>query len=244
MLNVIICEDNATQRKEIESIISDEISNFNAKIALSTDNPKDVITYIDNAEESFIYFLDVELNADLNGFELAHLIRTTDTNAYIIFLTAHAELTLLTFQYKVQALDYIIKGNSNILKQKILDCLKAVDNNLNISKSKINNKIPIDIGNNIVFWNFDDILFFETAGKGHKISIHTNKGQSEFYGTLKNIEKNLSSDFYKTHRSYLINTKKIKSINKSNMVVEMINGEICYVSIRYLKGLLKKCLHY
>lgn len=243
MLNVIICEDNAVQRKEIESIING-ISDFHDEIALSTDNPKEVLTYIDNTAESFIYFLDVELNADLNGFELAHLIRTIDTTGYIIFLTAHAELTLLTFQYKVQALDYIIKGNSNILKEKILDCFKAVNNCLNISKSKINNKIPIDIGNNIVFWNFDDILFFETAGKGHKISIHTRSGQSEFYGTLKNIEKNVSSDFYKTHRSYLINTKKIKSINKSSMVVEMINGEICYVSIRYLKGLLRKCLHY
>ncbi|OOM79826.1 LytTR family DNA-binding domain-containing protein [Clostridium sp. BL-8] len=243
MLNVIICEDNAVQRKEIESIING-ISDFHDEIALSTDNPKEVLTYIDNTAESFIYFLDVELNADLNGFELAHLIRTIDTTGYIIFLTAHAELTLLTFQYKVQALDYIIKGNSNILKEKILDCFKAVNNCLNISKSKINNKIPIDIGNNIVFWNFDDILFFETAGKGHKISIHTKSGQSEFYGTLKNIEKNVSSDFYKTHRSYLINTKKIKSINKSSMVVEMINGEICYVSIRYLKGLLRKCLHY
>ncbi|EHI99451.1 two component transcriptional regulator, LytTR family [Clostridium sp. DL-VIII] len=243
MLNVIICEDNAVQRKEIESIING-ISDFHNEIAISTDNPKEVLTYIDNTAESFIYFLDVELNSDLNGFELAHLIRTIDTTGYIIFLTAHAELTLLTFQYKVQALDYIIKGNSNILKEKILDCFKAVNNSLNISKSKINNKIPIDIGNNIVFWNFDDILFFETAGKGHKISIHTKSGQSEFYGTLKNIEKNVSSDFYKTHRSYLINTKKIKSINKSSMVVEMINGEICYVSIRYLKGLLRKCLHY
>ena len=43
--------------------------------------------------------------------------------------------------------------------------------------------------------------------------------------------------------SDLVNTKKIKSIDKSKMVIEMVNGEICYVSLRYLKGLIKQCLH-
>lgn len=243
MLNAIICEDNLNQLKKIEYLISEEISKFDAKVSLSTDKPKYVLNYIDNSEESFIYFLDVELNSNINGFQLAKLIRNYDPNGYIIFLTAHAELTLLTFKYKVQALDYIIKSDLKTLKSNIFECLTTINSNLKASKSKSSHKIPIDIGNNIVFWNFDDILFFETAGKGHKITIHTYNGQSEFYGTLKNIEKNLSSDFYKTHRSYLVNTKKIKSINKKTMVVEMVNGDTCYVSIRYLKGLLNKCLN-
>lgn len=243
MLNVIICEDNAAQRKKIESIITYELSKFSGAVSLSTDDPKSVISYIENTNENFIYFLDVELNSSVNGFQLAKSIRNFDPNGYIIFLTAHAELTLLTFKYKVQALDYIIKGDLKTLKSNISDCFNVINNNLNVSKSKCNNKIPIDIGSNIVFWNYDEILFFETSGKGHKITIHTNNSCSEFYGTLKNIEQNLPSYFYKTHRSYLINTQKIKSINKRNMVVELVNGELCYVSIRYLKGLLNKCLH-
>jgi two-component system response regulator AgrA len=243
MNNIIICEDNAIQRKELESILTTEIKKYECKIALSTDNPYEVIRHIDNRTNSFIYFLDVDLNSDINGFELAKLIRTYDPNGYIIFLTGHAELTLLTFQYKVQALDYIIKGDLNILKTKVTDCLNAVHNTLNAAKEKIDSKISIDVGNNVIFLDFDDILFFETAGTEHKISVHTDNGQSEFYGTLKNIETTVSSDFYKTHRSYLVNTKKIKTIDKSNMVIEMINGEMCYVSLRYIKGLLKKCLH-
>ncbi|OOM79584.1 accessory protein regulator protein A [Clostridium puniceum] len=243
MNNIIICEDDVNQRKQLESILATEIKKFNCKIALSTDNPHEVIRHIDNRTNSFVYFLDVDLNSDLNGFELAKLIRTYDPNGYIIFLTGHAELTLLTFQYKVQALDYIIKGDVNILKTKVADCLNAVHTTLNAAKAKVDTKISIEVGNNVVLLDFEDILFFETAGKEHKISVHTFNGQSEFYGTLKNIEKTVSSDFYKTHRSYLVNTKKIKSIDKNNMVIEMVNDEICYVSLRYLKGLLKKCLH-
>ena len=239
MNNIILCEDNIHERKQLISILNSEIEKFDCKISLSTGNPHDVIRHIDNRTSSFIYFLDVDLNSDLNGFELAKLIRTYDPNGYIIFLTGHAELTLLTFQYKVQALDYIIKGDINILKTKVSDCLIAVHNNLTAANTKVDNTISIDVGNNILFLDYKDILFFETAGTEHKISVHTHNGQSEFYGTLKNIEKTVSSDFYKTHRSYLVNTKKIKSINKSKMVIEMINEEICYVSLRYLKGLLK-----
>jgi len=239
MNNIIICEDNVTQRKHVETIISNEITKFDCKIVLSTNNPYEVIKHIDNRENSFIYFLDVDLDSDINGFELAQLIRTYDPNGYIIFLTGHAELTLLTFQYKVQALDYIIKGDDDLLKTKVIDCLNAAHNNLNAAQSRTANKISIDVGNNVIFLDYKDILFFETAGKGHKISVHTIKGEYEFYGTLKNIEETVSSDFYKTHRSYLVNTKKIKSINKSKMIIEMINEEICYVSLRYIKGLLK-----
>ena len=243
MNNIIICEDNANQRKELEYIIINEIKNFACEIALSTSDPHDVINHIDNSPSSFIYFLDVDLNSDLNGFQLAQLIRTHDPNGYIIFLTGHAELTLLTFQYKVQALDYIVKGDINLLKTKIADCFNAIHNSLNAAKAKINNKISIDVGNNVIFLDFKDILFFETSGKEHKISVHTLSGQTEFYGTLKNIETTVSTDFYKVHRSYLVNTTKIKSIDKRKMVIEMINGEMCYVSLRYLRGLLKKCIH-
>lgn len=243
MNNIIICEDNEIQRGMVESIIKEVLQRFNCKLVLSTDNPHKVISHINNRENSYVYFLDVDLNSDMNGFELAQSIRTYDPNGYIIFLTAHAELTLLTFQYKVQALDYIIKGDANTIKPKIIDCLNVIQNTINSAKTKKTNTISIDVGNNVIFLDYKDILFFETAGKEHKISVHTIKGQFEFYGTLKNIEKTISSDFYKTHRSYLVNTKKIKSIDKSKMIVEMVNDEICYVSLRYIKGLLKKCSH-
>jgi two-component system response regulator AgrA len=87
----------------------------------------------------------------------------------------------------------------------------------------------------------NDILFFETTTKDHKIRIHTCDEQLEFYGTLKEIEKMMSVDYYKSHRSYLVNTKKIKAIDKNKFIIYMINDEVCYISARYLKGLLEKC---
>lgn len=244
MLNIIICEDNSYQREQIETIIRDELKklNLNMSIVLSTNTPENVITYLEKYKtNTFLYFLDVDLKSKVNGIELAKIIRKSDPMGYIVFVTSHAELTLLTFQYKVQAMDYIVKNNLNGIKDKISECINEAYNDYKNSNTIKTNSIQINAGNKVIYFNLDDILFFETTSKDHKIRIHTCEEQLEFYGTLREIEKMVSSDYYKPHRSYLVNTKKIKVIDKDNFIIYMINGESCYVAARYLKGLLNKC---
>lgn len=241
-MDIYICEDNKKQRNTLENIIMSITDPSKFDIVLSTDSPKSLLEAIEGQNKSNIYFLDIELNSTMNGFNLAKEIRRYDSNGYIIFLTSHAELTLLTFKYKVRALEYILKGPASTIKEKIIECFDEISNDLN--KHSLNNrkKFPITTGDNITFYDLNDILFFETANKDHKIRLHTVSGFVEFYGTLKDIEKSLNEDFYKTHRSYIINTKKIKKIDKDNLIIYMDNDEQCYVSSRYLKGLLKECL--
>lgn len=244
MLNIIVCEDNNNQRNHIENIIRWELAdlNINSSIELSTGSPKEVIDFLENTTNTYIYFLDVELSSDKNGIELAKEIRKYDPKGYIVFITSHSEMSLLTFQYKVQALDYIIKSDSETLRKRISECLLEVNTNFQKINLKENDEITINFGNKITKFPLNDILFFETTEIDHKLRIHTTEGHFEFYGKIKDIESRTSSDFYKTHRSYLVNTNKIKSIDKENHTILMINNETCYVSARYLKGLIKKCL--
>ncbi|MDD6769633.1 LytR/AlgR family response regulator transcription factor [Inconstantimicrobium porci] len=239
-MKIIICEDDLSQRKNLENIITNEINASNFNICLSTGNPYEVINFVENNyTESFIYFFDVDLGHSINGIELAKRVRKYDSLGYIIFLTAHAELTMLTFQYKVRAMDYILKVDTEIIKSKIADCFKQICED--ISNKKKSNMLPIQIGSNIELVNVDNILFFETANTEHKIRIHTTTGYSEFYGTLKDLQAMLPPYFYKPHRSYIVNTKMIKSVDKQSLIIHMKNDEICYVASRYLKGLLSKC---
>jgi len=245
MLEIIICEDNEKQRSEIENIIIDGITNLklDIKIALSTNNYEKVITYVETAKsKTFIYFFDVDINDKINGIELEKIIRKYDPKGYIIFVTSHSEMSLLTFKYKVQAMDYIAKNNIQDMKKRIIDCIKeAIEDNKNADILGTNT-IQINFGSRIVNYNLKDILFFETTDKSHKIRIHTIEEQLEFYGSMKEIEQLVTPDFYKSHRSYLVNTKNIKIIDKDKMIIHMVNGEVCYISFRFLKGLLKKCL--
>lgn len=241
MLNIIICEDDEHERIEIEDIIKKEIKEMKSRVALVTGEPKDVIKFIEaSAEKNFIYFLDVDLGSEINGIELGQCIRKIDPTGYIIFVTAHEELTELTFKYKVQALDYIIKGGNDNINNKIKECILEAYNHHENVNIKENNSIAIDYGNNIAKVKFKEILFFETTGKDHKIRLHGINEQLEFYDSLKNVEKLVSKDFYRCHKSFLVNTRNIKAIHKEKLLIEMVNGQSCYVSAFYLKGLIKK----
>ena len=172
MLNIIICEDNSYQREQIETIIKDELKklNLNMSIVLSANTPEDVITYLEKYKtNTFLYFLDVDLKSKVNGIELAKIIRKSDPMGYIVFVTSHAELTLLTFQYKVQAMDYIVKNNLNSIKDKISECINEAYNDYKNSNAIKTNSIQINAGNKVIYFNLDDILFFETTSKDHKI---------------------------------------------------------------------------
>jgi two-component system response regulator AgrA len=231
----------------MEKIIGEALKGFNngASITLSTDKPEAVLEHLEFFQkQSFIYFLDVHFGTDMNGIELARRIRQVDPHGYIVFVTSHAELTLLTFQYKVQALDYIVKSDTLTLEKKIRGCLAAAFEGFNTARVKDKEEekiITINSADSLIKLKLDQVLFFETTEKEHKIRVHTSTEQIEFYGTLKQIEKQVTSDYYKPHRSYLVNTKNIKSIDKKKLVMYMVNGETCYISLRYLKGLIEKC---
>lgn len=245
MMEIIICEDDLSQRKKIEKIIIEEASasKYDLKIVLSASKPNEVIDYITISNKSgFIYFLDVELNDSINGIELAKIIRMYDPKGYIVFITSHAELTLLTFEYKVQALDYILKFDTKNLQAKIIECLSVV-NNANQKINSIEKKyISIDGGNRIINLNIEDIIFFETY-KDHRIRVHTLDEIIEFYGSLKEIAEMLPSYFYKSHRSYIVNINYIKEIDKKTGIMDMKNGEKCYISKRYMKEIIANVLY-
>lgn len=245
MLSIIICEDNKIQLKQIQNIIEEELVNLKIDIfvELSTDNPGDVINYVrKNKDRSFIYFLDVDLNADINGIELAKNIREYDLRGYIVFITSHVEFSFLTFKYKVQAFDYILKVDDSILRENIYKCLLEIENNYKKINADKRKSMPIKIGSKITNFNMDEILFFETTEIDHKLRMHTEKGVFEFYGRLKDIESQVSTDYYKSHRSYLVNTNKIKAIDKKDLIIHMVNDDTCLVSKRYLKGLISICI--
>lgn len=244
-MNIYICEDNKKQRLTLETIIVSLTYNEDFKIKLSTDDPNKIINDLKSMEQKIelhnIYFLDVDLNSNMNGLTLAKEIRKYDVNGYIIFLTSHPELSMLTFQYKVKAMDYIIKSSKDEIKSRVKECFDTISKEVNQDSSNENNTISINFGDSISFFNTDEIIFFETGSKDHKIRIHTTSGFKEFYGTLKKVEEKLNDNFYKTHRSYIVNLKKIKKIDKENLIIYMNNGETCYIASRYLKGLLEKC---
>ncbi|GAA0739083.1 LytTR family DNA-binding domain-containing protein [Clostridium oceanicum] len=238
MIEVMICDDNTMFRNNIRRIIENTIlrENLDLKITVCTENPKEVLEYVKENNNTGIYFLDVDLKSEINGIRLGEKIRDLDSRGFIIFTTVHMEMSYLVFKYKVQAMDYVIKDEDGF-KERVNSCLLKAYNTYLKSDSK-DKYISIKEDFRIINIRLKDILFIETSSTAHKIRVHEENRQVEFYGNLKEIQKKLTPNFYRCHKSYIVNKDKIGEIDLKNNKIIMANSEECYVSFRYKKGLL------
>lgn len=239
-MKIIICEDDLVQLKNIETIIKNYamIEDNGIEVVLSTSNPEEVVQFLEHSTAD-CYFLDIDLNHKLTGIILGSKIRENDPIASLIYVTTHAEMTYLTFIYKLAALDFIIKDDTDMLKEKVLSTLKEAHRRyLKIGEQADVQKLQIKMTGRTYNIDFDDVYFFEASTSAHKIILHLENEHIEFYGRLKNYER-LHHDLYRCHKSFIVNKKKIRKVDSKERIIHLDNGETCYASARLIRGLLK-----
>lgn len=242
MIHIFVCEDNNEQRQKFIKIIEDIIiiENFDMEVVLSTSNPYDVLDYVNNNKVTGLYFFDVDLKSSINGIQLAEKIRDYDPMGFIIFITTHSEMSQLTFIYKVEAMDYIIKDNYNNIRERIHQCIVNANKKYSSKITELQKNFTIRVDDKVINVEYDKILFFETSRNIHKVVLHAENRRVEFYAQMKEIEDKLDSDiFYRSHKSFILNKNKIKEIDTKNRIAYMSNGEECLISSRLMKGLIK-----
>ena len=240
-LSAFICEDNPVQLKRMTKIVNDFIlaNGYAMQIGLATSNPTALLAYLKkNPPQSALYFLDVDLHHEINGIDLAMKIREMDISGRIVFVTTYSELAYLTFRYRLEVMDYIVKDRTGLVKKAVHECLElAYQHYPNILPARESFQIKSAEGVRNVF--YEEVMFFETHARSHKLILHTLNGRIEFRGTLDEMEK-LSPDFCRCHNAHVVHTKNIKSVNKTQGIIEMVNGETTYVTRRKMKELIAR----
>lgn len=239
MIDIFICEDDQMQLEQLGKMIENHIliENFDMQIKVKTQYPAEILDHIVDNKTSNIYFLDVDLKTNINGIELAEKIRCNDPRGFIIFVTTHDEMSPLTFKYKVEALDYIIKGNAKEISYQILQCLLNIDSKTSIASPQLMKRFNLRTKDKTVNLNFEEIYFFETASSAHKVAMHCKTQIVEFNGSLNDIEAQLDDRFVRCHRSYVVNIQHIAEINHNKKILSLHNGQTCLLSSRGLKML-------
>ena len=239
MLNIFVCEDNAAQRRTIVQTIQNTVlmDELDMQLVLDAEDPYVLLEKVKTSQNTGIYFLDIDLGSSMNGMKLAQQIRLFDPRGFIIFITAHSELSYMTFQYRVEAMDFVLKDNPAEAKVKIRECLLNAMERYTLQTNKIHKVYTVEAGGRRLSVEYADILFFETSGNIHKIILHAKDRQVEFPGTMKELAGKLNSDFVRCHRSFLANKNNIKEVDAKNRVIYFTNGETCLMSIRKMRGL-------
>ena len=233
MLEILICEDHAPQREFLAKFIKEYCAHkgLPAELVMATESPNVVLQNRNFKENAQLYFLDIDLNTEMNGIELARKLRdmaAPDEKLFIAFTTGRMELTMLTFQYQVEAMDFISKAHSGELKTRVVKCIQT-------ALARSGTEKPMAILDIVVREQpmkviIDEIIYIETTHIRHKLRLYTENRILEFKGELKDIEQKLGSDFIRSHRSFLVNKHKIVSINKKESTLTMTNQNSCPIS--------------
>ena len=237
MLDIFVCEDQAVQRRTIVQAIQNIVlmEELDMRLVLDAADPQELLEKVRTSQNTGIYFLDIDLGSDMNGMKLAQQIRLSDPRGFIIFVTAHAELSCMTFQYRVEAMDFVLKDNPAEAKVKIRECLLNALERYTLQTNKIHKVYTMEAGGRKICVDYDDIFFFETSGNIHKLILHAKDRQIEFSGTMKELAGTLGGDFVRCHRSFLINKKNIREVDAKNRIIYFTNGETCLMSTRMRK---------
>ena len=239
MLNVYICEDNVEQRNRVEGYVNEiiEAENLDMECVCATEDPQVILDCVNKEEQEGIFFLDIDLQTEMNGIQLADEIRKIQPRCYIVFITSHSEMSYMTFSYKVEAMDFIIKDNVREVKNRLHQCLLNCEQ---LSKQSIEAKeknFMVKLGDYVKAVPFQDILYFEVSSNYRKVILHGKNAKVEFNGKIKELENRLDNRFYRCHRSILVNRDNIEQIKPEEGMLILKGGVTCPMSVRLGKGL-------
>lgn len=153
-----------------------------------------------------------------NGIEAVKECLSFYPHLKCIFITGYDGFAIEAF--RISAVDYIVKP---IEKIRLYQALEKAKNLLQFERGKLEldiqeeNKIknlPLRDQNSIRYIPLTDIYFIEKTGK--KCLVYT---KSEIYETNETIGKlldRLDHSFFPSHRSYIINLKKVSHITPHN----------------------------
>ncbi len=235
MLPVFICEDEERIREAEREYIEKQllIEGYDMKTAVCTGSPEELLEAL-SGEQRGIYFLDVELKgASMDGFELGQQIRKKDARGFLIYVTAFQDLAFETFRYHLEALDYIVKGNPRKMQEGIRHCLEVITERMCREKGEEREFFSVKIMDIVKHVPVDEIVFFETAGRTHRIELHAVNDRMDFIGSMQELEEKL----LRVHRAYLVNVDQIAELDLKGREIRMKNGEKCMFS-RNMKGAL------
>ncbi|MCA1342923.1 LytR/AlgR family response regulator transcription factor [Lactiplantibacillus pentosus] len=239
MIEVYICEDNVKRLNALVEYVNKYllIHNADMMLARATTEPNLLLKNISNKHRR-IYLLDISLNSQINGIELASKIREHDMNSKIIFVTTHVELAMTTFRYHLEVLDFILKDNPEEMQLRINQVLQLAEERINQDIHISPEYIRVKSGELERALRIKDILFIESSATPHKLTVHLFNSQVSYYGTIKDAE-DLAPNFFRCHKSFVVNKDHIQSINKKTRELHLTDGETIMCSISAARILSK-----
>jgi len=202
-------------------LLKDFVSKVDSLELISTfNNAIDAVSFI-NQNNVDLIFLDIQM-PHFSGIEF---LNTIEKKPLIIFTTAYSDYAVEGFN--LGAVDYLVKPipfhrflKSVVRAQQVLNppAVQAISENTTVPELEQDFMFVRAEYENVKM-NFSDILFIEGLKDYVKIYTTDNKFILTLISLIKLENLLFSKGFSRIHRSYIINIKHVKSIQKNKVLI-------------------------
>jgi len=230
MLNCIIIDDDELSSRIIEEYVKKtEFLN----LVKSFPSAIHAIRGIEKSDDIQLIFLDIEM-PEMTGIEF---LKTLKVAPQVIIVSSKEKYALEAFEYDVT--DYLLKPVSYARFYKA--ATKVFDRFTSGNKPTVeDDEIFIKKNSSLVRLKLSEILWVEALE--NYVVVNTGKEKHTIHFTMKAIESQLpASTFKRVHRSFIVNVKKISSIEDNSILLRFATGsKLVPIGKSYREKLLKE----
>lgn len=226
MLRIIICEDDKNCQAELQQIINHVLFDKIDVTIEKYDSGTALLEEWNRCGEinADLIFLDIQM-PEINGLQLAKILRGNNIDTDIVFVTGHSEYVFRA--YEIHAYDYLLKPITvgkmeEVLKRYIDERMADGQRYLYVNKKSQKLRIPLN-----------RVYYFISDRRKIKAVMGNAYGEVEFYMKLEDLEEKLrDAGFVRCHQSYLVNSHKVLSWERTSIV--LIGKEHVPISRKYI----------
>lgn len=224
-MRVAIVDDEITQQELLEKYLREWADPQKILLEISRFESAESFWFVWGEDKEYdLILLDIEMG-QMNGLELAKIIRAENEQVPIMFITGYDEY--MQYGYDVSALHYLIKPVNKAKLFMILDKLRE--------KKVSTEKILLSMAEGLKSIMQDKIMYAEA--NGHGCVVHTTSEVITVKDSIGTFEKTVEdrSSFVKCHRAYIVNLQYVSMVLKTDVVLD--NDERIPVARNRLKFL-------
>ena len=197
-MRIAICDDE----KRICAILAEKVGEICPDAEIMTYTSGEELIGADIFPD--ILLLDIKMPG-MSGMDVAKTLRDRDWRKILIFITGEEDQVFNTFD--LHAFHFLVKPVSDKkLKEVLDDARKELEQYGNIAGNH-DKYIDIQSGTSHIRINLSWLLYAEVYDR--KTILHMKDENIEYYGQLSALEGLVGKDFYRIHRSYLVNMKYV-----------------------------------
>lgn len=243
-MKALIVDDESKARNLLHTILEESCPEIEV-VGEAADLPSGIKAI--HKHHPDIVFLDVEMPG-YAGTQILEFFDESQINFHVIFTTAYSEYAVKAFEINAisyllkplrpaQVKEAVVKAEAIIASQQINNHLKELSDTL---KTNTFEKIGLPVSDGILFMKLEEIYYFKAEGMYTEVvTLHDEKHliskPLRYFVTLLQDRK----EFYRTHRSFLVNINYIKQlVKKDGNYILMDNGDTVSASREKMEELI------